>query len=295
MLKYRKIYYSLSALLVVASISFFFIFGLKFGIDFRGGSLMQLKFVSSSVPSSESIQSVLEGLSLGDIVVQSTDKSGVILRFVDIDESLHQSMLVRLEALGQFEEERFESIGPVIGEETKQKAIWAIILVLIMILVYVAWAFRKISYPLGSWVYGLVALVTLFHDVLITIGVFVLLGHILKIEVGVPFVAALLTILGYSVNDTIVVFDRIRENILKRGGEFDFGNIIDQAIKQTYVRSTNTSLTTFFVLAAIFLFGGVTIKYFVLTLMIGVAVGTYSSIFLASPLLFSIYLLKFRK
>lgn len=295
MLKYRRIYYSLSALLVVASISFFFIFGLKFGIDFRGGSLMQLKFVSSSVPSSESIQSVLEGLSLGDIVVQSTGKSGVILRFVDIDESLHQSMLVRLEALGQFEEERFESIGPVIGEETKQKAIWAIILVLIMILLYVAWAFRKISYPLGSWVYGLVALVTLFHDVLITIGVFVLLGHILKIEVGVPFVAALLTILGYSVNDTIVVFDRIRENILKRGREFDFGNIIDQAIKQTYVRSTNTSLTTFFVLAAIFLFGGVTIKYFVLTLMIGVAVGTYSSIFLASPLLFSIYLLKFRK
>lgn len=295
MLKYRKIYYSLSALLVVASISFFFIFGLKFGIDFRGGSLMQLKFVSSSVPSSESIQSVLEGLSLGDIVVATTGKSGVILRFVDIDESLHQSMLVRLEALGQFEEQRFESIGPVIGEETKQKAIWAIILVLIMILVYVAWAFRKISYPLGSWVYGLVALVTLFHDVLITIGVFVLLGHILKIEVGVPFVAALLTILGYSVNDTIVVFDRIRENILKRGGEFDFGNIIDQAIKQTYVRSTNTSLTTFFVLAAIFLFGGVTIKYFVLTLMIGVAVGTYSSIFLASPLLFSIYLLKFRK
>lgn len=295
MLKYRKIYYSLSALLVVASISFFFIFGLKFGIDFRGGSLMQLKFVSSSVPSSESIQSALEGLSLGDIVIQSTGKSGVILRFVDIDESLHQSMLVRLEALGQFEEERFESIGPVIGEETKQKAIWAIILVLIMILVYVAWAFRKISYPLGSWVYGLVALVTLFHDVLITIGVFVLLGHILKIEVGVPFVAALLTILGYSVNDTIVVFDRIRENILKRGGEFDFGNIIDQAIKQTYVRSINTSLTTFFVLAAIFLFGGVTIKYFVLTLMIGVAVGTYSSIFLASPLLFSIYLLKFRK
>ena len=295
MLKYRKIYYSLSALLVVASISFFFIFGLKFGIDFRGGSLMQLKFVSSSVPSSESIQSALEGLSLGDIVIQSTGKSGVILRFVDIDESLHQSMLVRLEALGQFEEERFESIGPVIGEETKQKAIWAIILVLIMILVYVAWAFRKISYPLGSWVYGLVALVTLFHDVLITIGVFVLLGHILKIEVGVPFVAALLTILGYSVNDTIVVFDRIRENILKRGGEFDFGNIIDRAIKQTYVRSTNTSLTTFFVLAAIFLFGGVTIKYFVLTLMIGVAVGTYSSIFLASPLLFSIYLLKFRK
>ena len=151
---------------------------------------------------------MLEGLSLCDSVVQSTGKSVVILRFVDIDESLHQSMLVRLEALGQFEEERFESIGPVIGEETKQKASWAIILVLIMILVYVAWAFRKISYPLGSWVYGLVALVTLFHDVLITIGVFVLLGHILKIEVGVQFVAVLLTILGYSVNDTIVVFDR---------------------------------------------------------------------------------------
>lgn len=294
MLKYQKFYYLISALLVVASIALLLIFGLKFGIDFRGGSLMELKFTQST-PDNNAVQSTLAEFDIGSVIVQESGERGILLRFEEIDEPLHQSILSKLGELGEFEEERFESIGPVIGEETKRKAIWAIILVLIMILVYIAWAFRKISYPLGSWIYGAVALVTLFHDVLITIGVFVLLGYIFNIEAGVPFVAALLTILGYSVNDTIVVFDRIRENVAKRGSGFDFGEIINQAVRQTYVRSGNTSLTTLFVLSAIFFFGGVTIKYFVLTLMIGVVIGTYSSIFLASPLLFSIYLLKFKK
>lgn len=276
---------------------------------------MEVKFDGAS-PGAHEVYEALQDMDLGSIIVQKSGEMGMLIKFRDIDEPTHQEVLRALEALAYqkepegvkdldddggstnraiMQEERFESIGPVIGEETKRKAIWAIALVLITILVYIAWAFRKISYPLGSWVYGLVALAALFHDVIITAGAFAILGYFFGAEVGVPFVAALLTILGYSVNDTIVVFDRIRENVSKKGGAFDFQDIINTAVSQTYVRSLNTSLTTFFVLASIFFFGGVTIKYFVMALMIGVAVGTYSSIFLASPLLFSIYRLKFKE
>jgi preprotein translocase subunit SecF len=190
---------------------------------------------------------------------------------------------------------RFDSVGPVIGDETKQKSIWAIFLLIILILIYIAWAFRRISRPLKSWQYGVAAIIALVHDVLISMGAISLLGHFLNIEVGAPFVAALLTILGYSVNDTIVVFDRIRENILRKGSTFDFAEIINKSVAQTFVRSLNTSLTVLFALSAVFIFGGETIHYFALTLIIGIAVGTYSSIFIASPLLFSWSMLKLRK
>jgi len=293
MLKHRKIYYALSSVLVIISVFSLASFGLNFGIDFTGGSSMEVEFQGAR-PSHEAIRSALDEIDLGDIRVQDIGAHGLILRFKNIGETVHGDISQRLGGLGEFDERGFQSIGPVIGEETKRKSIWAVSLVFIMILVYVAWAFRRVSFPLKSWKYGIIALITLFHDVIITAGIFSVIGHFLNVEVGAPFVAALLTILGYSVNDTIVIFDRVRENLLRQGSIFDFAEVINRSVKQTYVRSLNTSLTTLFVLLAIFFFGGVTIKYFVLILIIGVTVGTYSSLFLASPLLFSWSVLKIK-
>ena len=294
MLQYRKIYYVISGTLVTLSIVSLFVFGLNFGIDFKGGSLMELDFVGGR-PGHDQVRNALADVDLGEVTIVDSGQSGLILRFKDTDEATHQEILQSFEKFGEHTEMRFESVGAVIGEETKKKSAWAIVLVLVMILIYVAWAFRRLSFPLRSWQYGVVALATLFHDMIITIGIFSLLGHFFGIEVGVAFVAALLTILGYSVNDTIVIFDRIRENIARQGSIFDFGKVIDKSVREARVRSLNTSLTTLFVLSAIFFFGGHTITYFILTLIIGVVVGTYSSLFIASPLLFSWSVVKIRK
>jgi len=294
MLRYRKFYYTLSSLLVLVSILSLGIFGLNFGIDFKGGSLMEIEF-SGDRPAPEKINEKLAVFELGEIIIQKIGDKGVVIRFKDIDETLHQNIINSLKEYGDFEELRFDSVGPILGEETKQKSLWAILLVVISILIYIAWAFRRISFPLKSWKYGVVATIALFHDVLIATGSISLLGHFTDIEIGAPFVAALLTILGYSVNDTIVVFDRIRENILRQGAKFDFEKIINKSVAETYVRSLNTSLTVLFALIAIFIFGGETIRYFALTLIIGIGVGTYSSIFLASPLLFSWSMIKSKK
>ena len=294
MLRYRKIYYALSGFLVIASIISLAVLGLNLGVDFKGGSIMELVSLGPP-PSHETIRSLLSEFALGEVTVQDSGDANLILRFKNVDEAVHQSVLSKLKALSKFEEVRFESIGPVIGSETKQKSLWAVFLVVIMVLVYVAWAFRRISFPLRSWKYGVVAIIALFHDIVITMGVFALVGHFLNLEIGVPFVAALLTILGYSVNDTIIVFDRIRENVMRQGSVFDFAQVINDSFSQVYIRSLNTSISTLLVLVAIFLFGGATLKYFVLTLIIGISIGTYSSIFLASPLLFSWSMLRIRK
>ncbi len=182
-------------------------------------------------------------------------------------------------------EERFESIGPVIGEELKQKSVYAMIAVLLGIIFYIAWAFRKVSEPVSSWKYGVTAVIALAHDVLIPAGVFAILGYVAQVEVDILFVTALLTILGFSVNDTIVVFDRTRENLSRDHHKHDFDWIVNKSVTETIRRSLFTSLTTFVVLLSVYLYGGASIKQFILALLIGVVVGTYSSIFLASPLL----------
>ncbi len=188
-------------------------------------------------------------------------------------------------------EKRFESIGPVIGSELKEKSVKAIMIVLASIVLYIGWVFRRVSRPVSSWKYGLIALVALFHDIIITLGIFSVLGHFYGVEVGMPFVVALLTILGYSVNDTIVVFDRTRENLLRSAWD-DFEEVVNRSVNGTLVRSLNTSLTTLVVLLAVYFFGGATIQYFILALIIGIIAGTYSSIFIASPLLVSLAKLK---
>ena len=292
-IKHRKIFFILSGLLVFASIVCLALWQLNFGIDFKGGSLAEIEWVDSR-PNNQEIQDALATLDLpanrqglGNINIQATGEKGTILRLKDIDEDTHQEILNTLkDKFGDLEERRFESIGPAIGAELKKKAFWSISLALVAILIFVAWAFRKVSFPIKSYRYGIIAVIALFHDVLIVMGVFSFLGRFEGVEVGVPFVAALLTVLGYSVNDSIVVFDRIRENLLSyKAKDEEFSKTVGRSLKQTITRSINTSLTTLLVLFAVFLFGGVTIKFFALALIIGIALGTYSSIFLASPLL----------
>jgi len=284
--KHRKVFFLISALLVAASIIVLVVWGLNLGIDFTGGSLMELEFKQSR-PSNQEIKDTVSVLELGEINVQPTKEKNIILRMRDIDEETHQKVLLTIQRLGEVKELRFESVGPVIGQELKKKSFYSIIIALIAILLFIASAFRKVSFIVKSYKYGLLAIVALFHDILIVLGVFVVLGHFLSVEIGIAFVAALLATLGYSVNDTIVVFDRVRENLLVTEHREDFGKLVGRSLKQTIVRSVNTSLTTILVLLAVLIFGGATIQYFVLALIIGIAAGTYSSLFIASPLLVS--------
>jgi preprotein translocase subunit SecF len=279
-LKYSKIYFIFSGILIIAAIVCLFIFGLKPGIDFTGGSILEVEYKEAR-PSNQQIKEVLAELDLGEIYIQPTGEKGVILRMKDIGEDAHQKVLEKLKGA---EELRFESIGPVIGRELKDKTKIVVILSLLAIVSYIALVFRKVSRPIASWQYGLSSLLALFHDILIPLGIFSLLGKFYGIQITIPVVVALLTVLGYSINNTVVVFDRIRENLLKRVGE-KYEETVNISLSQTLTRSLNTSLTTLFVLVAIFFFGGETLKYFALALIIGIVAGTYSSLFLASPVL----------
>ncbi len=181
-------------------------------------------------------------------------------------------------------EKQYSSIGSVLGRELQQSSVYAIVFSLIAIVLYIGWAFRKVSHPVSSYKYGISATIALFHDVIITVGVFSILGHFFNIEIESSFVAALLTILGYSVSDTIVVFDRTRENLIK-SGTVNFEETVNKSVNETFVRSMNSSFTTLLALFSLYLFGGETIRYFILALIVGISFGTYSSIFIASPLL----------
>lgn len=283
-LKYRKIFFLVSGVLVLGSIVSLAVFGLKLGIDFTGGSILEVVYEETR-PSNQEIKDNLADFDLGEVLIQSTGEKGVILRMKEVSEDTHQEILGKMGEGKKLEEIRFEAIGPVIGEETKQKTKLVIVLALVSILLYVTFAFRKVSRPIKSWQYGIATLIALFHDVLIPIGIFAVLGRFYGVEISVPIITALLTVFGYSVNDTVVVFDRIRENLIKKN--LPFKEAVNQSLNQTISRSVSTSLTTLFVLSAIFFFGGYTLRYFSLALILGIILGTYSSICLASPILVS--------
>jgi len=281
-LKYKNIYYVFSGVLVIGSIVCLLLFGLTFGIDFLGGSILEVDF--DMRPENPVIQEKLKDLNLGEIIIQPTGENGVILKLKDIDEETHQKLLSRLGEISKVQEKRFESIGPTIGKELRQKTIILIIISLVALLVYIAIAFQKVSWPLSSWQYGIVSIITLTFDVLITISVFALLGKLYNVQFTISIVTALLTILGYTINDKVIVFDRVRENLLKSRGE-NFDNLVNRSLNETIWRSLSTGTCTLLVLFFIFFLGGETLKYFALTLIIGIIIGTYSSLFLASPLL----------
>ena len=286
----KKFWLSFSSLLVAASILFLIFWGLKPGIDFTGGSLLEVSY-SAQAPSLNQTEQALSELNLQSLKIQPSGSQELIIRFQNTDETTHQTVLEKLRAISiegvtdnTMLENQFDAIGPIIGSELKGKAIQSIILVLIFIVLYIAWAFRKVSQPVSSWKYGVAAIIALIHDVLLIVGLFVVLGKVWNIEVDSLFVTALLTILGFSVHDTIVTFDRTRENLHKKS-ELSFDEILNHSINETIVRSLNTSISTLLVLVAIYLFGGESIKNFILALLFGIVVGAYSSIFVASPIL----------
>jgi len=290
-LKYKKIYFIFSAILVSTSLICLFALGLKPGIDFTGGSILEISYLSQR-PSNQEIRESLAEIDLGEVYFQPTEEKGLIVRMKDISEETHQEVIEKLSLESEIEELRFESIGPVIGEELKEKTKIVVVLALLAIVTYIAFSFRKLTFPAKSWQFGLAALVALFHDALIPLAAFSLLGYFYGIQVTIPVIVALLTVVGYSINNTVVVFDRTRENLLRKVGS-TFEETVDISLNQTFTRSISASLTTLFVLAAIFFLGGETLKYFALTLMIGILAGTYSSLFLASPVL--VTWLKWRK
>lgn len=274
-----------SGLLILASLVFFALGGLKFGIDFTGGSILQVRF-SDQRPTNDEIRGVVEGVLSSDAVIQPVNETTVVIRTEVLDQPTHDIVIAALSgSFGAMTEESFSAIGPTIGKELQDKAVVAIIVVLLAIIVYISWAFRGVSRgPVPAWGYGLSAILALIHDIVLTTGVFAALGYFFNIQIDALFATALLTILGFSVHDTIVVFDRIRSR-LKKFHDEPFEQTIHESIRSTAIRSLNTSLTTLLVLVALLLFGGTSIRWFLVALICGITFGTYSSVFIASPLL----------
>lgn len=283
---------------MLASLVAISIWGLNLGIDFKGGSLLEISYTEAR-PEIGAVKDSLKNLDLGDFSVRTTKETGFIIRARELSPGEKSKVLGALSAGGQkITEDRFDSIGPVLGKEAGRKSVTSIVLVMLAIVAFITLAFRKVSEPVSSWKYGLVAILALFHDILIPTGVFAVLGHFKGVEVDTLFVTAILVVLGFSVHDTIVVFDRVRENLRRlkeSNGRKDFETVVGESISQTFTRSINTSLTTLLALVVLYFVGGEATKLFSLTLIIGVIAGTYSSIFIGSPLLVTLEKFKNRK
>lgn len=294
--KNRRIFYIISLVLILISIVSLFVWKLELGIDFKGGSVIEVRY-TETLPDANMIEANMANLaseiSLGNYVLQSVGETDYSIKsrlVTDIERQQIQDAFSNNGAL-QIDLKKMNSVGPLIGKEAAQKAIISIVLVVLSIILFITFTFRGVSKPVQSWKYGLMAIVALAHDIIIPIGVFSILGHYLGYEVDTLFVTALLVILGFSIHDTIVVYDRIRENLSHSNKERDgknFETIVGESVKQTFVRSINTSMTTILALFVLYFLGPEATKHFSLALIIGVGVGTYSSIFIASALLVTI-------
>lgn len=290
--KYRKLFYTLSVIMVAASLASFFVYGLKPGIDFTGGTLIEVSYQGPR-PEQTVVSAALTVIDPGASVRIGTSQAGeeeFIVRMKEVNQAEKAAVMsaLSLDGASPITVKTFDSVGPVLGAEALRKSIVSVILVILGIVLYITFAFRKVSEPVQSWKYGLVAIVALVHDVIIPTGVFSILGHFKGYEVDTLFVTALLVILGFSVHDTIVVFDRVRENLRHASTKKPFSDIVGESVSQTFTRSINTSLTTLIALTVLYFVGGSTTEHFSLALIIGIAVGTYSSIFIGSTLLVTI-------
>ena len=290
-INHRKIFFMLSTLLIAGSVLAVFVYGFNLGIDFKGGSLLEISYATSR-PAPESIKESLDTLNIGTYILSPSGDLRYILKSRDLTpgEKVVVLSAFQKDSVNPAKEERFNSIGPVVGDQLKNKAMIAIVIVIICIVLFITFAFRKVSRPVASWKYGLATIVALAHDVIIPTGIFVTWTHFRGGEIDLLFVTALLAILGYSVHDTIVVFDRVRENLreslnLSLSSKVTFEQTVGKSVTQTFGRSINTSLTIFFALVALYFIGGESTKDFAFVLLVGVIAGTYSSIFVASPLL----------
>ncbi len=299
---YRKTFFILSAILIAISIFAMVKFGFNFGIDFKGGTLTQVTYTEAR-PSQESLKTAVTSLNFknfGDTVIQPTNTKSYVLRTRELTNPEKEMFLaaLTLNNTHKLTIDSYDSVGPVVGNELKNKAYTAIVLVIICIVLFVTYAFRKVSEPVASWKYGFATIVALVHDVIIPTGLFIIFIHYHGGEIDVLFVSAILAILGYSVHDTIVVFDRVREHL--RVNKEDkiresFDVTVGKSVSETFGRSINTSLTIFLVLLVLYLIGGETTRDFALVLLIGVVAGTYSSIFVAAPLLVTLEKMQSKK
>lgn len=286
---YRKSFFALSGLLIAISIAAVIMFGFNVGIDFVGGSITQASYATAR-PDQMVVASQLDKLEIGNFVLQPIGTKNYSLRTKELTvaqkDAVFQALTV--DAKDPAVIEQYNSVGPVVGTELKNKAVTAIVVVMICIVLFITYAFRKVSEPVASWKYGFATIVALLHDVIIPTGLFIIYAHYTGAEIDVLFVSALLAVLGYSVHDTIVVFDRVREHLSRNRSAKNresFETTVGKSVSETFGRSINTSLTIFFVLLVLFLIGGEATKDFALVLLFGVVIGTYSSIFVASPLL----------
>jgi len=285
--KYQNYFFILPIASVIISLVAVAVWGLQIGIDLKGGSLLQVSY-GEGRPELPALQEKVDALGYGEVRIQPSGEKDYILRQRDLSPQEKEALDETLASFGNAEEVQFNSVGPSIGAELMQKAWWAIGLITLLTICFIAFAFRGVSKPVASWKYGVVAIVTLMHDIIIPVGLFAYLGYARGAEVGALFIVALLTILGISINDTIVVFDRIRENLnfnAQKKQNVPFADVVWKSVTQTLTRSINTSVTVIVVLLALFFVGPDSTKDFALTLIVGMIAGTYSSILLASPLL----------
>ncbi len=282
----RKFFFILSAAFFIGSIVAISIYGFNLGMDFKGGSLLEVSY-SETRPDLEFTKGELTKLDLGSFVLTPSGDKNYILKTHDLtpDEKVVVMSAFQKDATNPAKEERFNSIGPTVGGQLKNKAMVAITVVIICIMAFITFVFRKVSKPVASWKYGVATIVALAHDVVIPTGIFVVWINFFGGEIDLLFISALLAILGYSVHDTIVVFDRVRENLKVTNNTKPFVQVVGDSVTQTMARSINTSVTTFLALVALYFVGGEATQNFAFVLLVGVVVGAYSSIFLASPLL----------
>ena len=277
-------YFALSLLFLIPGLVFLLMFGLKLSIDFTGGSRLTLSFQNKVNEQTKiSIRNLLT-LQKISVATLETSNNFIFVRTTPMDQSQNSQFLSNLSKKFPVQEKEFETMGPTIGKETTANAIKAVLLASVLIILYITWSFRKVPKPASSFRFGVCAIIALIHDVLVVVGIFAILGHFFNVEIDSLFVTALLTVIGFSVHDTIVVFDRIRENLQKTSG-VSFSQVVNDSILQTLGRSLNTSLTVILILIALLLFGGDSVRWFVVALLIGITSGTYSSIFNAAPIL----------
>ncbi len=290
--KHRVWFYVISGILITASIASLVFWGLRPGIDFQGGTYWEFQF---SKPLDKTVvEQALQKAVTGDVIVQQSGNLFTV-RTKELTEQDHQTLIgVAKNIDPSFSELQWQTVGPTVGDTLRQKSIEAIIFVIIGISLYVAFAFRHASRPVSSWKYGLITVATLFHDVSIPLGFFAIIGHFLHIEIDTNFIVAMLVIMGFSVHDTIVVFDRIREKLRVLRVATPFPDIVNQSLNETLTRSINTSFTVLLALVAVYIWGSYTLKWFILTLMVGIFTGTYSSIFIGSTLLVDVWRLQER-
>jgi preprotein translocase subunit SecF len=281
----KWIWFSLSGILIIASILMLFFWKLNLGLDFKGGSLVEIEFIKTKDIKINEINKILNEFKIESFQVQKSGDNSVFIKAKSISKDQLESIEKQMEErIGDLNEKKYENVGPTVSKDLAQKAYWSLALASIFIILYIAYAFRKVPKPANSFAFGVCAVIALVHDSIILLGFFVFLGKYYGVEIDSLFITAVLTVIGYSVHDTIVIFDRIRENLIKYSENSFDKNIID-SLYQTLDRSITTSFTVIIVLAALLVFGGESIKWFVVALFVGTIIGTYSSIFVASQLL----------